>query len=145
MSIQRIEVYDYYWCCKENNYLIIPSALQTEPTTRSGTMTTQRMTTRKQRSNHSGLMGNLRRTEQSSRLDCPSIKGQLGHSVYSRPSMIRFVSHALIHSFQPMYDFQTTLRTVSLGLYAGMTSVALLGILWAIGLLIFNWVFRHSR
>ncbi|XP_022688602.1 gamma-aminobutyric acid type B receptor subunit 1-like isoform X2 [Varroa jacobsoni] len=40
---------------------------------------------------------------------------------------------------------KTTLRTVSLGLYAGMTSVALLGILWAVGLLIFNWVFRHSR
>lgn len=41
--------------------------------------------------------------------------------------------------------FQTTLRTVSLGLFVGMTAVAFLGIIWAIGLLILNWVFRNSR
>ncbi|XP_064458756.1 gamma-aminobutyric acid type B receptor subunit 1-like isoform X2 [Ornithodoros turicata] len=36
-------------------------------------------------------------------------------------------------------------RKVSLSLFAGMCAVAFIGIVWAVGLLIFNWIFRHSR
>lgn len=38
-----------------------------------------------------------------------------------------------------------TLRTVSLSLFISMTAVSLIGIVWAIALLCFNFVFRHSR
>ncbi|GBO31547.1 Gamma-aminobutyric acid type B receptor subunit 1, partial [Araneus ventricosus] len=37
------------------------------------------------------------------------------------------------------------LRTVTLSLFISMTAVSGLGILWALGLLIFNTIFRHSR
>ncbi|XP_035222083.1 gamma-aminobutyric acid type B receptor subunit 1-like isoform X2 [Stegodyphus dumicola] len=37
------------------------------------------------------------------------------------------------------------LRTVSLSLFISMTTVSSLGIVWAIGLLVFNTIFRHSR
>lgn len=37
------------------------------------------------------------------------------------------------------------LRTVSLGLFVSMCAVAFIGIIWAVGLLIFNGIFRHSR
>lgn len=36
-------------------------------------------------------------------------------------------------------------RKVSLSLFAGMCAVAFIGVVWAVGLLIFNWIFRHSR
>ncbi|KAH8033279.1 hypothetical protein HPB51_008762 [Rhipicephalus microplus] len=35
-------------------------------------------------------------------------------------------------------------RKVSLSLFAGMCAVAFIGVVWAVGLLIFNWIFRHS-
>uniref|UniRef100_A0A061QLL2 Gamma-aminobutyric acid type B receptor subunit 2 n=1 Tax=Cupiennius salei TaxID=6928 RepID=A0A061QLL2_CUPSA len=37
------------------------------------------------------------------------------------------------------------LRTVTLSLFISMTTVSCMGIVWAIGLLIFNTIFRHSR
>ncbi|CAN8002636.1 unnamed protein product, partial [Ixodes hexagonus] len=36
-------------------------------------------------------------------------------------------------------------RTVSLSLFIGMCTVAFIGVVLAIGLLVFNWIFRHSR
>lgn len=36
-------------------------------------------------------------------------------------------------------------RKVSLSLFAGMCAVAFIGVVWAVGLLVFNWIFRHSR